>query len=195
MLSPSDLHVVAVYSNPRRFVSIVRLLHQFIPRMLASGVSLTIVEHAFGDREFEFSKGCAELAGVNHVQARGGANHELWIKEALIKIGVRTLPDNWKYLAWVDSDVHFLREDWALETLHMLQHHRLGQPWTHAIDLDPHGNVMRNEWGNDVDRSFAAAGGLRAPCCITLAGDARRAEEGLAAALWFRLGDPPAVMG
>jgi hypothetical protein len=88
---------------------------------------------------------------------RGGANQELWIKEALIKIGVRTLPQDWKYLAWIDADVSFVRKDWATETIHMLQHYRVGQPWSHSIDLGPNGEVMRNEWGNDADRSFCAA--------------------------------------
>jgi hypothetical protein len=149
------LHVVAVYSNPRRFAARTRLLRQFIEQQLDSGVRLTLVEHAFGERPYEFERHCETLHSVNHIQVRGGASHELWIKESLIKIGVRRLPEDWKYLAWIDADVAFVRPNWAAETVHALQHYRVVQPWSHSIDLGPDGQVMRNEWGNDADRSFA----------------------------------------
>jgi len=151
------LHVVLVYSNPRRFAARTRLLLQTIEYMRQSGVRLTLVEHAFGDRAWQFEQGMSYLDEVNLVQVRGGADQELWIKEALIKIGVRSLPHDWQYLCWADADVSFVRKDWAAETVHMLQHHRVLQPWSHSIDLGPNGEVMRNEWGNDADRSFAAA--------------------------------------
>lgn len=147
------LHVVAVYSNPRRYHSRERLARSFIAHMLASGVRLTFVEHAFGERPFVFDRHPA----WNLVQVRGGANQELWIKEALQKVGVRALPADWKYLALIDADLTFARPDWAAETVHMLQHYRLGQNWSHSVDLGPNGEVLTNEWGNDADRSFAAA--------------------------------------
>ena len=53
-MRPDLLNVVAVYSNPRQYDSRIRLAKDFIPRMLDAGVSLTFVEHAFGDRPFEF---------------------------------------------------------------------------------------------------------------------------------------------
>jgi hypothetical protein len=151
------LHVVLVYSNPRRFASRIRLIIETVHFMLNSGVRLTLVEHAFGERPFQFDRASPDMRDVNLVQVRGGANQELWIKEALIKCGVRTLPHDWKYLAWIDGDCKFVRPDWAKEAVHMLQHHRVGQPWSHSVDLGPNGEVMRNEWGNDADRSFSAA--------------------------------------
>jgi hypothetical protein len=152
-MRPDLLHVVAVYSNPRRYASRERLARAFIAQMVASGVRLTFVEHAFGERPYVFQP----EPGFVLIQVRGGANQELWIKEALQKIGVRTLPQDWQYLALIDADISFTRPDWAAETVHMLQHHRVGQPWSHSVDLGPNGEVMRNEWGNDADRSFSAA--------------------------------------
>jgi hypothetical protein len=147
------LHVVAVYSNPRRYASRERLARAFVAHMVASGVRLTFVEHAFGDRPFVFTPDPAWQL----VQVRGGANQELWIKEALQKIGVRHLPADWQYLALIDADITFTRPDWASETVHMLQHNQVGQNWSHSVDLGPNGEVLPNEWGNDADRSFAAA--------------------------------------
>ena len=147
------LHVVAVYSNPRRYASRERLARAFIAHMVSSGVRLTFVEHAFGARPYVF----APQDGWQLVQVRGGANQELWIKEALQKIGVRALPPDWQYLALIDADITFTRPDWAAETVHMLQHYRVGQSWSHSVDMGPNGEVLRNEWGNDADRSFSAA--------------------------------------
>ena len=155
-MHPEKLHVVAVYSNPRRYESRMRLLKEFIPHMLDSGVHLTLVEHAYGERPHQLRPLDTDPR-VNLIQVRGGASQELWIKEAMIKVGVRSLPAHWKYLAWIDADLKFERPDWASETLEMLQLYRVVQPWSHAIDLGPNRQVMTNEWGHDVDRSFAAA--------------------------------------
>ncbi len=156
-LKASDLHVVSVINNPRRWRSRVRLLREFIEHMREQGVSLTLVDHAFGERDHNIDPDDPVLNGVRHVRVRGGASQEIWIKEALVRVGVRHLPDDWRYLAWVDADVRFERRDMALETLHMLQHHQVGQPWSHSVDLGPDRSPMANEWGNAVDRSFSAA--------------------------------------
>lgn len=152
-----DLHVISVLNNPRRFASRIRLIREFIPHMLDSGAKLTLVLHAFGDRPHEIAEDDSILRHVNVVRVRGGADHELWIKEALIKIGVRSLPQDWKLMCWADADVRHERPDWVEETKHMLQHYRVGQTWSHSIDLGPKRGVLTNEWGNDVDRSFCAA--------------------------------------
>ena len=104
---------------------------------------------------FEFDP--AKYPHVNLLQLRGSDAHELWLKEALTKAGMARLPQDAKYVCWEDADVEHARPDWAAETVQMLQNHRLGQTWSHAIDFGPQGEVMRNEWGNDADRSFSAA--------------------------------------
>ncbi len=148
------LHVVSVVSNPVRYKSRYRLFKEYHARMMNEPrVNLVVVEHAFGQRPFEVT----EAGNPNHVQVRGGMNHALWLKESLSNIGVRRFPPNWKYGAWIDADVEFLRRDWAEETIHQLQHYNVIQPWSHAIDLGPNLEVMTNEWGNDVDRSFCSA--------------------------------------
>lgn len=149
------LHVIGVYSNPRRYKARSRLLREWISNSLDSGVHLTVVEHAFGERPYEIGKD--EFKHLNLLQIRGGPEHELWLKEGLINYGIAHLPENAKYVCWEDTDIAHERGDWASETVHMLQHYRVGQTWTHSYDKGPNGNVVRNEWGNDVDRSFSAA--------------------------------------
>ncbi len=62
----------------------------------------------------------------------------------MINLGVRhCLPLDWKYMAWVDTDVLFRSENWAQETLHALQHFAVVQPWENCIDLGPNGSILQ----------------------------------------------------
>jgi hypothetical protein len=125
------LHVVTAIANPIRWESRIRLYREFERHMLASGVHLTTVECAYGDRPFE-------LAGdprVNHVPVR--ARSLVWTKENLLNIGISRLPQDWKYVAWIDADIAFRRANWAADTVHALQQYDIVQPWTDCYDLGP----------------------------------------------------------
>jgi len=126
------LHVVTAVANPIRWESRIRLYRQFEDHMLASGVRLTTVECAYGERPFEVRP----REGLNLVQVR--AKSVVWNKESLINIGISRLPADWKYVAWLDADVHFRRSHWAAETVHALQQYDVVQPWSDAYDLGPH---------------------------------------------------------
>jgi len=69
-------------------------------------------------------------------------NSELWHKENLINIGISRLPSNWKYVAWIDGDVDFIRPDWIQETVHELQHHPVVQMFEDAVDTGPTYEVL-----------------------------------------------------
>ena len=126
------LHVVTVVANPVRWESRLRLYRDFERHMLHSGVRLTTVECAYGERPFEI----AAREGVNVVQVR--AKTLVWNKENLINLGISRLPADWKYLAWIDADIRFRRPHWASETVHALQQYDIVQPWSDAYDLGPH---------------------------------------------------------
>lgn len=146
LVSDSTLHVVAVISNPARYHSRYRLYRDFEARMLATpNVRLHTVELAFGDRHHEVT----EEGNPRHLRLR--STHNLWHKENLINLGVRhLLPQDWRYVAWVDADVAFQRDRWALETIHALQHHHLVQPWSECAFQGHHGNTT------ELFRSFAS---------------------------------------
>lgn len=81
-----------------------------------ANVVLHVVELAYGDRPFEVTGNHAD-----DIQFR--TNAELWHKENLLNLGIARLPHDWKYAAYIDADLHFTRHDWALETIHQLQHY------------------------------------------------------------------------
>lgn len=127
------LHVVTAIFNPIGWESRIRLYREFEKHMLASGVRLTTVECALGDRAHVLGGESA----VNHVAVR--TNTLLWNKENLINIGIARLPEDWKYVAWIDADVKFRQQDWAANTVDQLQQYNIIQPWSDCYDLGPNG--------------------------------------------------------
>ena len=131
------LHVVAVVANPIRWQSRIRLYRMFEQHMLDSGVHLTTVECAYGDRPFEL----AESPHIQHVGVR--ARTLVWNKESLINTGIARLPADWKYVAWIDADVAFRKPDWAAETVQALQQYAVVQPWSDCYDLGPNDDHLQ----------------------------------------------------
>lgn len=132
------LHVVTAIANPVRWLSRIRLYKDFEQHMLDSGVELTVVECAYGDR-------LHELGGnkhINHIPVRASGRSMMWNKECLLNIGIHRLPDSAKYIVTADADVMFRRKDWAIETLHALQHFHVVQPWSDCYDLGPNGEHL-----------------------------------------------------
>jgi len=131
-MSPERLHVVCCIFNPLRWDSRLARYRAFEAHMLASGVALTTVECQLGQRPFGL-----DHPDVRHVQVRHRSL--LFNKENLLMLGIQRLPPNWEYLAWIDADVTFRRQDWAAETVHGLQQYAILQPWSDVYNLGPHG--------------------------------------------------------
>jgi hypothetical protein len=124
------LHVVTAVANPVRWASRVRLARDFIAHMLDSGVRLTVVECAYGERAFELT----EIPHINHVGVR--SRTLVWNKECLLNIGAQRATDA-KYIGFIDADIRFRKPGWAAETVHALQQYDVVQPWSDCYDLGP----------------------------------------------------------
>lgn len=112
------LHVAVAYSNPFRFRARRELLNNFRRHMAQQpNVVLHVAELAYGDRPFEVT----EPGNPLDIQLR--TQTELWHKENLLNLAISRFPADWKYGAWIDGDFTFTRHDWALEAVHLLQHH------------------------------------------------------------------------
>ncbi len=62
----------------------------------------------------------------------------LWHKEALLNGIIKNLPDQFKYVFWVDADVIFTNLNWVIEGVQELQHNRIVQPFEYCVHLDEH---------------------------------------------------------
>ncbi len=124
-------YVITVISNSRRFRSRYELYNEFSEHIEDLGGTLYTVELQFGRRAHTIT----DAHNPRHIQLRTSA--ELWHKEQLINLAINRLPDDWKYVAWIDADIQFARPDVVNETVQMLQHHPVVQMFSEAHDLDP----------------------------------------------------------
>ena len=127
---PDRLHVVTMVENPLRWRSRYNNFDAFEAMVEASSAVPYVVEVAFGDRHFEVTS----PNNPRHLQLR--TYQELWHKENALNLLIERLPKEANYIAWLDADVQFTRRDWAQETLHLLQHYKFLQMFSHAHDLD-----------------------------------------------------------
>ena len=124
------LHVAAAYSNPFRWRTRRELANNFRRHMAGCpNVVLHAGELAYGNRPHEVTSPDNPL----DVQLRTAS--ELFHKENILNRVIQTFPPDWKYGCIVDADFHFTRHDWALETIHQLQHYDFVQPFSSYADL------------------------------------------------------------
>jgi hypothetical protein len=129
----NKLNVIIVVSNPclysRRYV----LLREFVKRIeeQEENVELFIVELIYKNQQFSVTN----EKNKNHLQLR--TDTPLWHKENMINLGVKyLLPDNWKAFAWVDADIEFENNSWALDTLKILNGCKdVVQLFSHCVDM------------------------------------------------------------
>jgi len=136
-----DFWVIAVLNNPERFKKRTVLFHEFINRMKNYNANLCVVEVAYGERAFETD----DIDVPIKVQLR--TDSILWHKENMINIGISRLPSSWKYVAWIDADIDFVRPDWISETIHELQHFPVVQMFEDAVDLGPDHQIISTAKG------------------------------------------------
>jgi hypothetical protein len=152
---PDRLHVITMLENPMRWRSRYRNYQAFENMVERAGAILYTVEVAFGGRKFEVTS----PDNPRHLQLR--TFHEIWHKENAQNLGMAILPPAAQYVAFIDADMMFTRQDWAQETLHQLQHYKCVQMFSHLVDLGPNyqpseRNAVGIVWLRQNDPEFAA---------------------------------------
>jgi hypothetical protein len=127
----APLYVVTCISNPKRYRSRYDLYRKFEKYIEDSGAILYTIEQGFGEREFEVTN----PTNPHHIRVL--STSEVWHKENMINLAIQRLPIDWKYVAWIDADIMFVRPDWVYETIHLLQHYDVLQMFSQAADLGP----------------------------------------------------------
>jgi hypothetical protein len=144
------LHVVTCLFNPARYNSRIDLFHDFEKRVHDAGATLTVVRAQVGDRQHYAQSDVR----TNYIDLRVDHLQEIWLKENLLNIGVSRLPENAKYIAFLDADVNFVRADWVDATLHALQQYHVVQMFSEAVDLGPT-HALAKEHGRAKQMSHA----------------------------------------
>ena len=131
------LYCVTCISNPQRYKSRYDLYRNFANYIAKfPNVILYTVELAFGGRDFEIT----DSSNPCHIQVR--SDQEIWHKENLLNIGISRLPQEAKYVAWLDADISFTNPYWPEETIAQLQHYDFVQMFSSYADLGPDYQVL-----------------------------------------------------
>ena len=120
-MSCGDFWGISAVFGPASSPHVLDNLRIFSERVRRQGLPLLIVELAFGDQPF-----CVPDAVADRL-IRLRTNTVLWQKERLLNLALRHLPDECRFVAWLDADVLFENEQWVngtrerLETVHVVQ--------------------------------------------------------------------------
>ena len=136
-----QLHVITARFNPLRWKTPDRHFADWAESVLDAGAALTVVEVQYGDRPF-----VCDLAGLRHIGVR--AESWSWSKECALNIGIQRTPEA-ELICWEDADVFHRQSGWVRETVEALQHYRVVQTWSSALDLGPNDELIQ------VHRAFA----------------------------------------
>ena len=127
------LNVIIVISNPCLYATRYILLKEFVKRIEEeeTNVELFIVELIYKNQKYIIS----DKKNKKHLQLH--TETPIWHKENMINLGVKyLLPKNWKAFAWIDADIEFENDSWALDTLKILNGCKdVVQIFSHCIDM------------------------------------------------------------
>jgi hypothetical protein len=130
----NKLNVIVVISNPCLYSKRYKLFREFVKRFEKEEpyVELFIVELVYKNQKFIIT----DKNNKNHLQLRTVT--PIWHKENMINLGVKNLlPVDWKAFAWIDADIEFENNSWAIDTLKILNGYKdVVQIFSHAIDMD-----------------------------------------------------------
>jgi len=80
-----------------------------------------------------------------HIKNR--SDSPVWMKEKLVNVGIKNLPEDWKYTAWIDADITFLNPDWVQDTIEALQANDIVQMFRTAVNLGPNNEAIKIDKG------------------------------------------------
>lgn len=106
---------------------------------LSSNIRIYIVE-GYLDRPHIENNPIIDNINVSYIKYK--MSSILWIKENLINLAIKKLPNNWKYLAWIDSDIIFCNYDWSIETIKELKQNHTVQLFKTVSFLNDKKNIF-----------------------------------------------------
>jgi len=69
----------------------------------------------------------------------------MWYKENMINLAISKLPENWKYVAWIDPEVEFTNINFVKEAIEKFEKYTVVQLFQQANILDESGNLLKSE--------------------------------------------------
>lgn len=141
MCTRQYLYIILPYFNYCGFQRRQELFIQFVKRMkLLSNVRI-VVSEVIGPAQLPI------LGVFKHLKFQ--TESHIWLKENLVNLGVRALPPQWEYMAWIDADLSFLNRTWVTDTLSALgETYDVVQLFQTVVNLGPKNEALK------IDKSF-----------------------------------------
>jgi len=140
------IYIVLPYFNFCKYDNRKRLFIEFIERIKhVNGIRLVVSEGKLSTDNFDLPE---QIPGV-YKHFRFVYNNVLWLKENLINLATRKLPDTWKYMAWIDADITFVNDHWVNDTIKAFRKYDVIYLWETCVNLGKNGDAC-----DKPDKSF-----------------------------------------
>lgn len=136
-----SLIVVCSHFNPAGYHIVRRNLMRFVRQLTSQRVSVYTVELAYEKEPF------FTLEIESGLRLRTSRANILWHKENLINLAVRSLPKAYDYVAWIDPDLLFLEQSWAIDTNKALERWPVVQLFDEAAWTNNDGGCYKRAMG------------------------------------------------
>lgn len=133
------LYILTCISNPSGYASRGHLYHKFKEYVEKEpNAILYTAEMIYEGQQYTVT----EDNNPRHLQLIG--EDKIWSKEDLLNLLRKTLPEDAKYIAWIDADVVFSRSDWVEATIEKLKSFDIVQMFSECRDLYPDYTTIPN---------------------------------------------------
>lgn len=122
----SEAVIISCYFNPQNSPYRLKAFNAWYDTI--KHLNHRIVECVIGDSE-------PQLPDNDYIQ-RIYTPNLLWHKEALLNRIVESLPEEFRYVFWVDADVLFTDNDWLINSVEVLKDAMIMQPFEYCIHME-----------------------------------------------------------
>jgi hypothetical protein len=143
---PPDLAVITSFYNPCGYRRPLENWQLFNRYMAAQGVALFTIELSF-DGEYQLP------AGERMVRVRSDA--VLWHKERCLNVLAAQIPEEYRYIAWIDCDFFFEKSDWHRQLVATLRRFKVAQLFSEYSHTDQLGRIEFTRPGCAATRTIS----------------------------------------
>ncbi len=122
----SEAVIIACYFNPQNNPYRLSAFLTFYESI--KHLNHRIIECVIGDAEAQLP----ETSSISRIHTP----NLLWHKESLLNKIISDLPQEFKYVFWLDTDVIFTNNKWLVEGVESLQTNNILQPFEYCVHLD-----------------------------------------------------------
>jgi hypothetical protein len=135
--------IVACYFNPQKSPYRTKAFNIFYESI--KHLNHRIVECVIGEGEPEFHG-----KHISHVYTKD----LLWHKESLLNKVISELPEEYKYVFWIDADVIFTNKNWFVEGVEALSWEcKIIQPFEYCVHLEK--DEIKPSFNYEIEKQFA----------------------------------------